>query len=140
MASVEDVYRRIDEQQLISENATISEILNRYKENSPFYRNIYVIDNQHVLVGLITLREILRIIVMKNGWTNTHQAFSKSVLLTFANSRTLAKYFILPIVYTTLDESVEQAVLKMTNHKTDELPVLNNLKQVIGSINVGNVI
>lgn len=136
MPKVEKVYKRITHHpNVVEETATVTDILNVNKQTDPIHRCLYVVNSQKKLVGLITLQELLNLISIQSGLYNEPSSFSKVKLLKYINRNAVAKDIMLPAIYTTLNELIEDAIQKMIKHRLEELPVVDESLQIIGDLN-----
>ncbi|WP_025027924.1 CBS domain-containing protein [Caldalkalibacillus mannanilyticus] len=99
----------------------------------PIYRSIYVIDQDTTLIGIITLKELLKVLAVRSG-VNSGKAVSKGKLLDYVSLNSTAKDIMIPPISVRKSDSLEKALELFIVHGLEELPVVDEKNILIGDL------
>ena len=119
------------EASIVYENDTMLKVAEKIIED-PKTRAVYVVNNEKKLVGIIPVMELVQYLY--------YEYIPQDYLLyrfpLILSSEPKATEIMIPPVYVKDDDTLETAFKKMFKNNLKELPVVDNEMQVIGDLNI----
>ncbi len=135
---VEDVHKFITlEPPVVKENASLKEVIKALLKD-PLSRSIYVVNEKNVLTGIIPTSIIIKAThILKGKKTLRKEDAFDALKISMAK---VAKDIMHPPVYVFEDEDIKDVLEEMVTGEYQELPVVNNKKEVVGDLNCLEII
>ena len=123
---------------IVLEDATIEEIIQIFIGN-PIIRAVYVVDKKDILVGIITVHDILKKVSVdffSLSSLYSDSSFSGYKIASVINDST-ARDLMNPEVYFVHDDDpIEKAFNLLFKYTAGEIPVVDKKEKVIGDLNI----
>ncbi|MFA9557517.1 CBS domain-containing protein [Evansella sp. AB-rgal1] len=140
MPKVEEVYKKISKSpSLILDTFPTKDIGKEFQQMNPVKRSIYVIDQTGKLMGIITIRDLLKSISIQKNLTNS-SSFKKSSIYYSVAENSFARDIMRSPIFVMLDDPLEVALQRMIQHGIEDIPVIDKANKVIGDLNAYEMI
>ncbi len=96
-------------------------------------RSAYVVDENNKLIGIITVKELLKVLAVRSG-ISTGKTPTKGKLLDYVSTDTTAKDIMRSPISVRTTDSLEKALEIFVLHGLEELPVVDENNVVIGDL------
>ncbi len=116
---------------IVKEDSTLMEIAEKILED-PKTRTVYVVNSKGKLVGIIPVMELIQYLYAK--YIPEEYRLYRIPMRVSVGS--VAKDIMLPPVWVKKEESITSALRKMFKHGVQELPVVNEEMEIIGDLNI----
>ena len=135
---VKDVNKFITiEPPVVRDNTPIKEVIEVLLKD-PLSRSIYVVNEKNVLIGIIPTSIIIKAThILKGKKTLRKEDAFDALKISMAK---VAKDIMHPPVYVFEDEDIKDVLEEMVTGEYQELPVVNNKKEVVGDLNCLEII
>jgi len=138
MPKIKEVYNDITTTAaIIHEEQSLEAARKKLMEN-PISRVVYVVNKENQLTGIISIKDILRAIGIKEGIVLNR--ISLKTLYQFVSKKTVVKDVMHPPISITLDKRFLEAIQMMLSHGYEEIAVVDNEGKVIGDLNAFEII
>jgi acetoin utilization protein AcuB len=135
MPIVADFYQKITKQaSTVEQHDLIENIRKKMSDRDPIHRSVYVIDKDHNLLGIITLREMLKVLAIRKG-VSGNKSLSRGKLFDYVSKSTTANDIMKAPISVKKTNTLEEALELMVRHEVEEIPVVDNQGKVIGDLN-----
>ncbi|GAE33307.1 CBS domain-containing protein [Halalkalibacter akibai] len=135
MPIVADFYQKITKQaSTVLQHDLIDVVRTKMSERDPIYRSVYVVDQNNKLLGIITLREILKVLAIRKG-VSGNRSLSRGKLLDYISQGTPAGDVMKAPISVRKTNTLEEALELMVRHDIEEIPVVDAQGKVIGDLN-----
>lgn len=130
---VRDVYKTISlKPTVIPENTKLEDVI-RAIIKDPVTRSVYVIDNKQKFIGFITVLQLLRLTLIREGGALPRIEETKEI---FQMETTLRIDEVMhPPIFVYEDDNLLKILGKMLEEKVQELPVVSKEEKIIGDLN-----
>lgn len=108
-------------------------------QKEPAIRCVYVLNAEKKVVGMISLKEIMRIIAIRKALP-LQKRFSVKNLFTYISKDTKARMIMRPPVTIREDENIADALKLMIEHDSEEAAVINQNGVIVGDLNVYEIL
>lgn len=134
MPKISEVYTDITTTaDVINEEDTLENARKKLIEN-PISRVVYVVNQENQLTGIISIKDIIGAIGIKEGLTGL-KSTSRRTLYHLASKKTVVKDIMRPPISIILDQSFSEAIQRMISQGYEEIAVVDNNGKVIGDLN-----
>lgn len=138
-AYVKDIMNLVVEKPATAfENDSIDSILKKVIED-PVTRHVYIIDENHKLIGSIRVNYLIEILFPKSYLTESRNQILVSSFMNL-KAETAGDIMNHTPDYVKPDSKLEQMVSKMLSEKINEMPVVNDNMELIGEVNILEII
>ncbi len=123
---------------IVLEDATIGEIINIFIEN-PVTRAVYVVSTRDILVGIITIHDILKkvsIDFLSLSTLYSTASFSGYKIASVLKDSTAKDLMNPEVYYVHDDDPIEKAFNLLFQHNAGEVPVVDDEERIIGDLNI----
>jgi len=138
MPKIKEVYKDITTTAAIIHEEQSLEAARKKLIENPISRVVYVVDNENQLTGIISIKDILRTIGIKEGIAL--KRVSVETLYQFVSKETVVKDVMHPPISITLDKRFPEAIQMMLSYGYEEIAVVDNEGKVIGDLNAFEII
>ncbi len=126
------------EPSVVIESDSIRTVIDIFIEN-PVIRAVYVVDKKDVLIGIITIQDILKRISI--DFSSISSLYSDSSFtgydIALSTGNTTAGRIMNPEVYFVYDDDpIEKAFSLLFQYKAGEIPVVDSKERLIGDLNI----
>lgn len=139
MPKVYEVYTDITTTAAVINEEDTLETARKKLIESPISRIVYVVNQENQLTGIISIKDIIAAIGIKEGMTGL-KSTSRRTLYYLASKKTIVKDIMRPPISITLDQSFSEAIQQMLSHGYEEIAVVDNEGKVIGDLNAFEMI
>jgi len=119
------------EASIVGEDSSLVEIAEKILED-PKTRTVYVVNSKGKLVGIIPVMELIQYLYAKY----IPEEYKLYRIPMRVSVGSVAKDIMLPPVWVKKEESITSALRKMFKHGVQELPVVNEEMEIIGDLNI----
>lgn len=142
MITIAKIHRNITmEPILVQEDERIQSVYHKLvMQKVPISRCAYVIDDDKKIVGMITLKKMMRYVAVKKALTGRRKQYSVSKLFEYTAPDLVARTIMVPPVFVELDHSIETAFQLLLDHDLEEAAVVNKDGRVVGDLNIYEVL
>ncbi|MFB4165635.1 CBS domain-containing protein [Alteribacillus sp. JSM 102045] len=135
MTKIFDVYQKVTKQaSTVFLRDSIQSVRKKMVKRGTVHRSIYVVDENYKLVGIITLKEILKAIAVQKN-IKTGKRFSKGKFLGYIKNESTAQDIMHPPISVRLSDSIENTLAVMIQNNMEELPVVDEHQTLLGDVN-----
>ncbi|WP_368505127.1 CBS domain-containing protein [Alkalihalophilus sp. As8PL] len=117
----------------VSTADSINLVRKKMTKAEPVNRSIYVVDESNKLLGIITLKELLKVLAVRGG-ISSGEIPTRGKLLCYISANTTAKDIMRPPTSVKTTDSLEKALEIFVSHGLEELPVVDENNVVIGDL------
>ena len=136
-ATVAELIEIVGHRQLaqVSPKAEIEEIIAAFAK-SEHARQVYVVDNEKQLSGVISLGNLAKHLLFHHS----DKAVDNLHLISMATAETAADFIDRPAITAHLSETIEPVLERMLSANIKEIPVLDDQKRLIGDLTLVDIL
>lgn len=109
------------------------------KQHRPVMRCVYVLNNEDIVVGMITLKEIMKYIAVQKALP-LRKRFSVGKLFSFISKDLEAEMIMRPALTIQKDTDVEEALKLLVDNNAEEVAVVSQDGKIIGDLNAYEIL
>ncbi len=121
----------VKEATVINSEATIGELFQRMIKDQRT-RHVYVVNNQKKIVGSVRLNDLIEFIMCYLSNLNDD---SFNIFIAEFSEKKVSDIMLKDYLFLNPETSIENMISIMIEHKVNELPVVDNNKEVVGEAN-----
>ena len=129
----------IENATILTLEATLDELLEKIVED-PRSRHVYVVDNNEKLVGSVRLNQVVQYLFPTITLLQTSDTNNLSDFLLFSDASCIKDIMTEPPNFVYEDTTISEMIEIMTKEKINELPILNSNQNIVGEVNILEVI
>jgi CBS domain-containing protein len=134
MPKVAECYQKITlTPSTVNADDSITLVRKKITKADPVNRSVYVVDENNKLLGIITVKELLKVLAVRGG-ISSGKTPTRRKLLNYVSADTTAKDIMRSPISVKTTDSLEKALEIFVLHGLEELPVVDENNVVIGDL------
>lgn len=141
MLKVSDIFKKITVEPIVAkENEGIHSIHRKIVlQKKPYIRSVYVLNAENKVIGMITLKDIMKFIAIRKALP-VKKYYSIKTLFTYISKDLNARMIMKPPVIIEADEDIEKALRMLVDHDAEEAAVVNQNGVIVGDLNAYEIL